>query len=374
MNQLAKAHRFDVFKDRRMKILTINLGSTSTKLGIFEDDKPPVVHIMRHRREELLPYDGVMAQKGYRKRLMEEWLLTQGHPPSSFSLIVARGGLIRPVEGGIYRVEEDVIDDAASCRFGTHAANLGLIIAGEWQRAHSIPAIFVDAPVTDELSPLARISGYSGISRSCAFHALNAKRVIRLFCQEMGLDPYQNNFIVAHLGGGFSVGAYKGLRAVDVNNAVEGEGPFSPERAGSLSSLSVLRLCEQFGGDTKKTYDALYRHGGLQSYFGTNDVPELLKRYEHDPYVRLIIDAMCYNVSKAVGAMAATLGGCTEQILLTGGLCYSEVITASITASVHWIAPVRVYPGEDELAALHEGGLRYLMGTEQPKPYSITRI
>lgn len=358
-----------------MKILAVNLGSTSTKLGVFDDSGAhPLTHTLRHSREDLAPFDGIMAQKEYRKQLMEQWLSERGHPLSSFSLISARGGLIRPVEGGIYRVDEEVMDDAASCRFGTHAANLGLVIAGEWQQAFSIPAIFVDAPVTDELSPQARVSGFAGITRGCAFHALNAKRVIRLYCEEAGIDPLRHSFVVAHLGGGFSVGAYENLGAVDVNNAVEGEGPFTPERAGGLSSLSVLRLCEQFNGDTKKTYDALYRHGGLQSYFGTNDVPALLQRYEHEPNVRLIIDAMCYNVAKAVGAMAAALSGRAEQILLTGGLCYSELITSSIAARVSWIAPVRVFPGEDELAALYEGGRRYLMDAEQPKPYAIPRI
>lgn len=357
-----------------MKILAVNLGSTSTKLGVFDDRDSPLTHTLRHSREALAPFEGIMAQKEYRKHLIERWLSQQGHPLSSFSLIAARGGLIRPVEGGIYRVDEEVMDDAASGRFGTHAANLGLVIAGEWQRAHSIPAIFVDAPVTDELIPLARVSGYAGITRSCAFHALNAKRVIRLYCEEAGIDPLLHSFVVAHLGGGFSIGAYDRLRAIDVNNAVEGEGPFTPERAGGLSSLSVLRLCEQFEGDTKKTYEALYRHGGLQSYFGTNDVPALLQKYEHEPGIRLIIDSMCYNVAKAAGAMAAALGSRPEMILLTGGLCYSELISSSIAARLSWIAPVKVYPGEDELAALYEGGRRYLMDAEQPKPYSVTRI
>lgn len=352
-----------------MKILTVNLGSTSTKLGVFEDKNPPLSTTLRHTKEDLSSLGGIMSQKDYRKRLMEEWLSDIGHPLPSFSLIAARGGLILPVEGGIYRVDEQVSKDAASCRFGTHAANLGLVIAGEWQQERGIPAIFIDAPVTDELSPLARVSGYAGISRSCVFHALNAKRVIRLYCDQEGLDPNANNFIVAHLGGGFSVSAFENLRAIDVNNAVEGEGPFSPERTGSLSSLNVLRLCERFGGNTKLTYEALYRNGGLQSYFGTNDVQELLAKYEQDPYVSLILDAMCYNVAKSIGAMAAALGGRVERVLLTGGVCYSERLTRIIAQRVDWIAPVGVYPGEDELAALYEGGQRYLSGEEGAKPY-----
>ena len=352
-----------------MKILTTNLGSTSTKLGVFEDDNAPLTATLRHSREDLAPLGGIMAQEEYRKRLMEEWLEGQGHPLSSFSLIAARGGLIRPVEGGIYRVDEQVAEDAANCRFGTHAANLGLLIAARWQEDHGIPAVFVDAPVTDELTPLARVSGFAGISRSCAFHALNAKRVIRLYCGDEGLDPYRHHFIVAHLGGGFSVGAFENMRAIDVNNAVEGEGPFSPERAGNLSSLNVLRLCERLGGDTKRTYEALYRNGGLQSYFGTNDVSSLLAKYEQDPQVSLILDSMCYNVSKAIGAMAAVLRGRVERVLLTGGVCYSERLTGIITRQVAWIAPVSVFPGEDELAALYEGGRRYLSGEEGAKPY-----
>ena len=356
-------------EDSAMKILAINLGSTSTKFGVFEEGREPLTATLRHSPQELSPLGGIMGQENYRKLLMEDWLEGQGHPLSSFSLISARGGLIRPVEGGIYRVEKEVADDAATCRFGTHASNLGLVIASRWQEEYGVPAVFVDAPVTDELSPLARVSGYKGISRSCAFHALNAKRVIRLYCGDEGLDPYRHNFIVAHLGGGFSVGAFENMRAIDVNNAVEGEGPFTPERTGSLSSLNVLRLCERLGGDTKRTYETLYRNGGLQSYFGTNDVSSLLVKYEQDPQVSLILDSMCYNVSKAIGAMAAVLRGRVERVLLTGGVCYSERLTEIITRQVDWIAPVSVFPGEDELAALYEGGRRYLRGEEAAKPY-----
>ncbi len=349
-----------------MKILALNLGSTSTKLGVFEDTTPVVAHTIRHTKEELAPYGGIMAQQAHRQGMMRDWLAEQGLPLENMDAIATRSGLIRPVPSGVFTVNEAAVADALSCRWGEHAANIGLAIAHEWSRQLGIPALFVDAPTTDELSDVARVSGFRGVERRSVFHALNARRVIHMHCQAQGQDPRQGRYIVAHLGGGISVSAWDSLRAVDVNNAVEGDGPFSPERAGSLSCVSVLNLLERaYAGNVTQLKSDLYRQGGLQSYMGSNDVRAMVARAGDEPEVRLILDAMYYGVAKAIGAMAAVLRGRVDGILLTGGLCYNEDTTRSIMAQVDWIAPCSVFPGEDELAALAEGAYRCLTGQEK---------
>lgn len=349
-----------------MKILALNLGSTSTKLGVFENTRQLIAHTIRHSKEELAPLGGIMAQKSYRQQLVRSWLAEQGMPLEQMEAIAARSGLIRPVPGGVFAINEAAVSDALSGRWGEHAANIGLVIAHEWSGQFGIPALFVDAPTTDELSDLARVSGFNGIERRSVFHALNAKRVIHLHCEAQGQDPRRGRYIVAHLGGGISVSAWDCLRAVDVNNAVDGDGPFSPERAGSLACVSVLNLlAQQYGGDIARLKGDLYRQGGLQSYLGSNDVRALAARAATEPDVRLILDAMYYGVAKYIGAMAAALSGRVDGILLTGGLCYNEDVTRAISARVDWIAPCSIFPGEDELAALAEGAWRCLSGQEE---------
>ncbi|NLC33150.1 MAG: butyrate kinase [Clostridiales bacterium] len=348
-----------------MKILAINLGSTSTKLAVFEDTVPVSTVCLRHPKTELARYAGIMAQKDYRRSLMDEWLSANGHHPSQMDIIVSRCGPIRPMAGGTYLIDEAAIHDATDCRYGEHAANIGLLIADEWQRTFGIPAVFVDPPCTDELDTVARVSGYEGIARRSVFHALNAKRVIRLYCDKAGLDPLCSSFIVAHLGGGISVAAFENMRAIDVTNAIDGEGPFSPERSGSLPSAGLLKLVSRFEGNAKALHTALYRQGGLQSYFDTNDVAALIDRAQNEPAVRLVLDAMYYNIAKAIGAMATVLSGKAAQIILTGGMAHNADVTDSIKARVAFIAPVTIYPGEDELAALAQGAYRCITGLEQ---------
>jgi butyrate kinase len=352
-----------------MKILVLNLGSTSTKFGVFEGPVQLRTQTIRHSKQELAPYSDVLEQKNFRKKKVEEWLLAEGFHFSDFAAIAARGGLLRPTSGGAYRIDEEVVRDAASGLYGMHPANVGLLIAFEWSRRHHLPALFSDAPSTDELSDLARISGFAGTSRRSVFHALNAKRVIRLFCRERELKPETGRFIVAHMGGGITVSAVDGLRAVDINNGVDGEGPFTPERAGSLPTKAVLGLVEKFRGDINLVYETLYHSGGLMSYFGSNDVEELSRRAEEEPEVRLVLDAMLYQIAKQIGAMAAALGGKVDHILLTGGIAHNQAMMERLTARVGWIAPCAVYPGEDELAALAEAAYRCLLGEETAKTF-----
>jgi len=282
-----------------------------------------------------------------------------------FDAIATRGGLIRPIPGGSFLVDEAAAQDALSGQYGMHPANVGLLIARELGQEYGIPAIFTDAPVTDELDDLSRVSGFSGIKRCAIFHALNMKRVARLYCEREGRNPADSRLVVAHMGGGITVAALKGLRAVDVNNGVDGEGPFSPERAGSLPSRQLLALAKAHPGGPDALYEELYRQGGLQSYFGTNDVAALEARARTEPFVRTVLDAMFYGVAKQIAAMAVKLEGRVDAILLTGGIAFNAGQMAALAARVEWIAPCAVYPGEDELAALAEGALRVLTGQEE---------
>lgn len=348
-----------------MKILVVNLGSTSTKAGIFEDLVPLATETFQHQKEDLACFDSIFGQRDFRKAVIEDWLEKQGFGLHDFMVYALRGGLIRPIPGGIYRINAQVAQDAESGRYGEHACNAGLLLGYAWSRTSGIPAVFVDAPCTDELIDAARISGFAGVERTSIFHALNAKRVIRHYCRSKGLDPYSHSFIVAHMGGGISVSAVQGLKAIDVSNGVDGEGPFSPERVGSLSHKNIFSLLNEFGGDTAALNRALYYRGGLMSYFGTNDVPALIHRGESEPEVARVLAAMVYNIAKQIAALSIPLMGKVEQILLTGGLACNPRITTPITEQVSWIAGCAVYPGEDELAALAEGAWRFMTGQEE---------
>ncbi|MDD4080457.1 MAG: butyrate kinase [Eubacteriales bacterium] len=348
-----------------MKILVVNLGSTSTKAGIYEGKTSLATETIRHRKEELASLHTLLEQRDFRKGVIESWLLAQGYSLDDFAVFSLRGGLIRPIPGGVYQINATVAEDARSGHYGEHACNVGLLLGYDWSRSTGIPAVFVDAPCTDELSEVARISGFKGVERTSIFHALNAKRVIRLYCKEKGLDPYGHSFIVAHMGGGISVSAWQKLKAIDINNGVDGEGPFSPERVGSLTHKNIFSLLKEYGGDTEALRKALYYRGGLMSYFGTNDAPALTKRAETEPEVALILDAMIYNIAKQIGALAIPIKGQVEQILLTGGLAHNPRVTAPICEQVAWIAGCTIYPGEDELAALAEGAWRFVTGQEE---------
>lgn len=348
-----------------MKILVINLGSTSTKAGIFEDTQQLLAQTIRHSKEDIATQTTITQQRDFRKGVIEGWLQDKGYGLTDFAVFAMRGGITRPMPGGVYHITPGIADDALTGRFGEHASNIGLLIGFAWNQATGIPAVFVDAPCTDELADIARVSGYKGVERTSIFHALNAKRIIRLYCQDKGLDPYQASFVVAHMGGGISVSAYKNLRAIDVSNGVDGEGPFSPERVGALSHKNLFKLVNEYSGDTEALRKELYYRGGLMSYFGTNDVLALIERSAQEPEAALVLDAMAYNIAKQIGALSVVLGGEVDQILLTGGLAYNERTTAPIIARVSWIAGCTVYPGEDELAALAEGAWRFAAGQEE---------
>ena len=348
-----------------MKMLVLNLGSTSTKLGVFEDRNLLVSHVIRHSKEELSAFPGILDQEDFRKQALVRWLSENDHGMEGIKVIAARGGLLGPLPGGSFRIDEAVAQRARSGRYGMHAANVGILIAKSLSDSYGIPAYFTDAPSTDELADIARVSGFAGIERSSIFHALNMKQVVRRHCRETGKDPHAHNFIVAHMGGGITVAAIRGLQAIDVNNGVDGEGPFSPERAGSLPTKAVLNLLAEGGMEPMALYDTLYRQGGLQSYFGTNSMMELEERAFTEPRVQLVVEAMMYQVAKQVAAMAVPLQGQVDRILFTGGIANRQELMNRLGAMVSFVAPYTVYPGEDELTALMEGAYRCETGQEE---------
>lgn len=345
-----------------MKILVINPGSTSTKLGVYSSERPEWKTVIRHSRDELSVFECLIAQYDYRKQVILRTLEAEGIP-LSFAAIMGRGGLVKPIPGGVYEVN-DALRDALYGAKRMHASNLGGLLAVDL--ASMIPgcrAFIADPVVVDELDPVARISGSPLLPRISIFHALNHKAVARNFAREMGV-PYESlNLIVCHLGGGVSVGAHKAGRVVDVNNALDGEGPFAPERAGTLPAGQLIDLC--FSGEY--TCDELKRmisgQAGLTAHLHTTDVPEIEDRIaQGDEHAKLILDAMIYHIAKAVGGAAVVLKGNVDAILLTGGMAYSEYVVSHLTEQVSFLAKVKVYPGEDEMEALATNGLRALSG------------
>lgn len=352
------------------RMLVINPGSTSTKIAVFDDLNPVFVETLRHSSEELAPYNTIFEQYEFRKNVILNALKEKNVPIESLNAVVGRGGLLKPIEGGTYNVNEKMIEDLKIGVQGQHASNLGGVIAYEIAKSVNIPAFIVDPVVVDEMDEIARISGMPEIQRKSIFHALNQKAVAKRYAKEHGKKYEELNLIVAHLGGGISVGAHRKGRVVDVNNALDGEGPFSPERTGSLPVGDLVKLC--FSG--KYTLDEIKKKitgkGGLMAYFGTNDARDVEKMMvEGNKEAELVYKAMAYQVAKEIGMCATVLKGEVDAVILTGGLAYGKTFVEWIKERISFIAPVVVYPGEDEMLALAEGGLRVLRGEEIAKEY-----
>lgn len=350
--------------------LIINPGSTSTKIGVFDDTTEVFVGTLRHSAEELTQYETIIDQYEFRKNMIMGELEHRNIPLSSLQGVVGRGGLLKPIEGGTYTVTEKMVEDLKVGIQGQHASNLGGIIALEIGTECGIPATIVDPVVVDELQDVARISGLPGIERKSIFHALNQKAVAKRYCRELG-KPYEEvNLIVAHLGGGISVGAHHRGRVIDVNNALDGEGPFSPERSGSLPVASLVKLCYSGKYTHQQLRQKITGKGGMVAYLGINDGREAKRRMdEGDREAGLVYQAMSYQVAKEIGMCGAVLKGKVDAIILTGGLAYGEELTGWIRERVEFLGRVVVYPGEDEMLALCEGGLRVMDGTEEAKIY-----
>lgn len=353
-------------------ILAINPGSTSTKFSLFEEEALIFEKNLRHSTEELKSFEKITDQFHFRKNLIMNELAKQKTDTKRITAVVGRGGLVKPIESGIYRVNQKMKDDLREGILGQHASNLGGLIADDI--ASSLPAAtayIVDPVVVDELQSIARISGHPVIERRSIFHALNQKAVARIFAASVNRKYEDLNLIIAHMGGGVSVGAHQKGRVIDVNNALDGDGPFSPERSGGLPSGQLVDLC--FSG--KYSYSELKSmitgKGGILAYLGTNNFIEVCKMAESGNQKALLIrNAVSYQIGKEIGALAAVLKGKVDAIILTGGMAYQEENIKSISSMVDYIAKVIVYPGEDELKSLAFNGLLALDGKIDIKTYS----
>ncbi|MCY8104181.1 butyrate kinase [Bacillus mojavensis] len=354
------------------RILTINPGSTSTKIGVFHNERSIFEKTLRHNIEELQQFDHIIDQYEFRKKHILETLHEQGINISKFDAVCARGGLLRPIEGGTYEVNDDMIEDLKSGYAGQHASNLGGIIAREIADGLNIPSYIVDPVVVDEMSELAKMSGMPEIERKSIFHALNQKAVARKAAATLGKRYEHMKMIITHMGGGITIGVHDRGRVVDVNNGLHGEGPFSPERAGTVPAGDLVNLCFSGKYTKEEMMKKLVGTGGLSGYLGTNDAVKVEQMIQGgDEKARLIFDAMAYQVAKEIGAASAVLKGEVEAIVLTGGLAYGKSFVSSISSYIDWISDVLVYPGENELQSLAQGALRVLQGEEQSKQYRI---
>ena len=352
------------------RLLIINPGSTSTKIAIYDNEKPVFEETLRHSNEELSPYPTIYAQYEFRKNVILDTLNTKGINITKLNAVIGRGGLLNPLEGGTYSVSDKMLKDLTIGVMGQHASNLGGILAHEIASQLNIQSFIVDPVVVDELDDVARISGLLEISRISLFHALNQKAVAKRAAGDLGKKYSEVNLIIAHMGGGISVGAHKKGRVVEVNNALDGEGPMSPERAGTLPVGSLIKMC--FSGDYSQDEikKKVVGKGGLVAHLNTNDGREVVDRItEGDKKAELVYYAMAYQVAKEIGSCAAALKGEVDAICLTGGLAYDKLFTGWIKERVEFISKVFIYPGEDEMIALAQGGLRVLRGEEEAKDY-----
>lgn len=352
-----------------IKSLIINPGSTSTKLGIFEDEKLVEEETLRHTTEEIAQFDKIVDQIDFRKELILNFLKQSGQELNSFNVIVGRGGLLKPIPSGTYAVTDALVEDLKNAVGGEHASNLGGILAKSIADEIGVSSYIVDPVVVDELDDVARISGVPELPRVSIFHALNQKAVAKRYAKEAGKSYEELNLIVVHMGGGVSVGAHTGGKVVDVFNALSGDGAFSPERAGAVPPGALVDMCFSGKYTQAEIKKKLIGNGGYNAYLGTNNAQEVYKRSLTEEKAKLVFDAFVYQVSKDIGAQATVLKGKVDQIILTGGIAYGEAVTDAIKERVGFIAPVTVYPGEDELLALAQGALRVMNGEEEAKVY-----
>ena len=338
------------------KILIINPGSTSTKIGVYEDETQLMEETLRHSTEEIAQYATIYDQKDFRKEVILDVLKEKGVDLNDIDVVVGRGGLLKPIPGGTYETTPELLEDLKIGKQGQHASNLGGILAK-------------DPVVVDELQDVARLSVHPEMPRISIFHALNQKAVAKRYAKEVGKAYEDLNLIVVHMGGGVSVGAHKNGKVIDVANALDGDGPFSPERSGGLPSGALMKLCFSGKYTQAEVSKMINGNGGFNAYVGTNDMRDLVKMAKDDEKAQLVMDAFHYQLAKEIGAMAVVLGGKIDQIILTGGIAYSENTQNHMKNAVEWIAPVTIYPGEDELLALAQGALRVMKGEEEAKVY-----
>ena len=353
-----------------IKSLIINPGSTSTKIGVFEDETLLFEETLRHSTEEISQYASIVDQKDFRKNIIVNLLNEKNFDINSLNMVVGRGGMLKPIPGGTYAVTDELLEDLKIGKQGQHASNLGGILAREIGDSIGAPSFIVDPVVVDEMMPIARYSGVPELPRTSVFHALNQKAVAKRYANEIGKAYTDLNLIVVHMGGGVSVGAHKNGRVVDIFNALDGDGAFSPERAGSVPSGALIKMCFSGKYTEKEVYKKIVGNGGFNAYMGTNDMRDVEKAVlAGDEKAIEYRDAFVLQVAKDMGSMACVLDGKVDQIIVTGGIAYDKGVVAGLKERAEWIAPFTVYPCEDELLALVQGGLRVVNGVEEAMKY-----
>lgn len=355
-------------------VLVINPGSTTTKVAIYKEDALFAEETIDHSVEELATFSGIIPQKDFRKRTIEAFIIASGYT-GDFDAIVGRGGLLKPIPGGTFEVDEAMLRDLTEERYNTHASNLGAILAQEFADDYGVKAYIVDPVVVDELQPVARISGLKGIERRSVGHVLNQKATARFVLSQQQKEYQDSHVIVAHLGGGISIGAHRQGKIVDMVNGLDGEGPYTPERTGGLPLVSFAEKIVSEQLTMPQIKQLLAGKGGLNSYLHEIDLrkieTEMLSGNQQAAYYW---EGMCYQIQKAIGEMAAVLEGRVDVIVLTGGMAHSERLTKRVASHVSWIAPVEVVPGAMEMQALYEGVKRVLTGEEQAQRYEIEEV
>jgi len=355
---------------KQFKQLVINPGSTSTKIAVFQDENCMYSETLRHSMENIGKYERIIDQFDYRRKLVLDAIQKAGIELADLDSVVGRGGLLRPIPGGTYIVNEKMIKDLQTEPRGSHASNLGGLLARSIADDYNVPAYVVDPVCVDEMEPVARISGMPDNPRESLFHALNQKAIARRAASDLKRHYEELNLVVTHLGGGISIGAHAGGRVIDVNNAIPGEGPFSPERSGGVPVSNLVRLCYSGRYSETEMIKKIVGYGGLVAYLGTNNAVEVEESIEQgDKQAELVYRAMAYQVAKEIGASSTVLRGRVDAIIITGGIAHSKKLVDWIKERVDFIAPVMVYPGEDEMEAMAAGGQRVLRGLEEPKIY-----
>lgn len=353
-----------------MLILTVNPGSTSTKLALFDGENERAAQTVTHAAEELAGYATMADQLPMRLAATRTFLAESLTAGGELRASIGRGGLLHPVESGTYAVNDQMRKDLGSERYGRHASNLGGLIASAIAEPLGIPAFIADPVVVDELESVARLSGVPQIERRSIFHALNQKSAARDACAHRGITYDNASVIVAHMGGGVSVGAHRGGRVIDVNNALDGDGPFSPERAGTLPAGQLVELAVSDRHSEPELRRLLTGGGGLVAYTGSNSLKDLRQRAEAgDAAVKLALEAMSYQIAKEIASHGATLAGAVDLIVLTGGMAHDSTLIREISERIGYLAPIEVIPGEREMLSLARAAVRALEGEEEVREY-----
>ncbi|MBN2384897.1 butyrate kinase [bacterium] len=352
-------------------VLAINPGSTSTKIACATETDLITELTIEHPAQELRQYNLVTEQIDLREKAVQAALQNIDFKTMKLVAVVGRGGIMKPIQGGTYLINQKMLDDLRTCTYGNHPSNLGAILAHALAEQYHIPSYVVDPVTVDELIPEARISGVPGIERISLFHALNVRATARRAAQDLHRDFSTCNFVLAHLGGGISIAAFRQGKIIDVNKALLGQGPFSPNRAGSTPIGDIVNLCFSGTLSQAQILKLLASESGLYGYLKTADVKQVLQRIDDgDDHARLIYNAMIYQITKEIGAMAVALKAPQiDAIVLTGGMAHSTRVIDDITGPVRFLAPIMIYPGENELEALIQGAFRVLNGLEIPKNY-----